>query len=371
MSTAQSKREEDLLKRIGELEQQVRDLAVSSERYHAIVEAAGDAIFVHDLNGRFLEVNEQACLRLGYTRSELLSMSVRDIDSPAMAAEFERLMQQFIATGRLHSDTEHRTKDGRILSIELSSRLLTIGGQQLVISVARDITERKKMQAAMNARNEQVAALNAIISERSRLGREIHDSLAQVLAYAGYKAHAAADLLRGGQAEQGLQALAELEEVTRHAHQDARSAILELRTPITASVGLLAAVRDYAERFEREWGIATRVAVAGDGAARYTAMTELQLLRIVHEALTNVRRHAQAKQAIVTFEEKAGGALVTIEDDGKGFTPDAAGARHDGLTSMRERAAAIGGELTIESTPGRGTRVLVHLPRECLTTEAT
>src|SRR5690606_40933847 len=90
---------------------------------------------------------------------------------------------------------------------------------------------------------------------------------------------------------------------------------------------------------------------------------EIQLIRIIQEAMTNVRRHAQASRVAIRFEDSDEMLRVTIEDNGRGFDPNKVEGARFGLRIMRERAASVGGRLTIETQPGEGTRVIAEMPR--------
>jgi PAS domain S-box-containing protein len=344
--------------------------ADAGERYRAFFDAAGDAIFIHDLDGRFLDVNEQACLRLGYTRAELLTMSVRDIDAPPLDDQFAERMKQFMAVGRGVLDTWHRTRDGRILSIELSSRVLDVGGARVVMSVARDITERKRQEAEIAARNQQIAALNAILAERDRLGREMHDGLAQVLAYINQRLHVVDQYGQAGEYDQARRAVTDLIVATQHAYTDVRAAILELRTSLGPQTDLTTCLGEYVQRFQREWSIETSLEWDAD-VPRFDGVTEVQLLRIIQEAMTNVRKHSSAQRAWIRCRRQSGGVVIEVTDDGVGFDPAAVSGEHFGLSTMRERAQQVNAVLQILSSPGNGARVVISAPLPTASKETT
>ncbi len=203
----------------------------------------------------------------------------------------------------------------------------------------------------------------AIHEERDRLGRELHDGLGQVLGYVGVKIASVSDLLCQGKTESAQEGLNELTLITRSAYADVREAILGLRATVTAGAGLESALREYLYRFQREWNIASELTIAPGARLELSSAEEVQLLRIVQEALTNVRKHARAKRVWVRFEPSGDGVLVEVADDGCGFDPAQQPREQFGLQTMRERAESVGGQLCVESAPGKGTRVYVTLPR--------
>ena len=231
--------------------------------------------------------------------------------------------------------------------------------------------ERFATQAALaitNARLHRRITTLAIAEERERIAREMHDSLAQVLGYVITKASAARELLsQAGRVHDAEHYLRELEQTARDAYADVREGILGLRTGLDPSQSLVEALGRYVERWREQSGIAVDLVVGpGEGAlAGLSPFAELQLLRIVQEALTNVRKHAQAKQVTVRIGITDDSVTVVISDDGIGFDPavhSRTGYPRFGLATMRERAEAVGGRLAIRSQPGQGTTVEVALP---------
>jgi signal transduction histidine kinase len=203
----------------------------------------------------------------------------------------------------------------------------------------------------------------AVAEERVRIAREMHDGLAQVLAYVNAKAQAVkAFLAKGDPGEAGVQ-LDQLAVAAREVLVEVREGILALRTRTGPDRCLGEAVDEFARHWADQSGIP--VEVGFDPDLRLSPAVELQLLRIVQEALSNVRKHAGAHQARVELRRRDGRLLVEVEDDGIGFDTDASrpgSAPRFGLAIMRERAASIGGTIGIHSTPGGGSRVRVDLP---------
>jgi signal transduction histidine kinase len=232
--------------------------------------------------------------------------------------------------------------------------------------------DRFATQAALaieNARlHRQVRAL-AVTEERERIAREMHDGLAQVLGYVNTKAQAAQTLLRAGENERAAAQLGQLAEASRASYADVREGILGLRTSLGGERGFVDTLRDYLERWQGQSDVAVRLVTepAAGFAPRLAPNAEVQLLRIVQEALANVRKHAAARQAEVRLTQADGCLEAVVEDDGTGFDPGALGRTalpRFGLATMRERAEAVGGSFSVASTPGYGTRVTVRVPSE-------
>jgi signal transduction histidine kinase len=191
----------------------------------------------------------------------------------------------------------------------------------------------------------------------------MHDGMAQVLAYVNTKAQAVKEFLRQGRAEEAAAQLEQLAAAAREVYSDVREGILALRTPMGPDRSLAEALRGFLERWEEQSGISSELTMDRDVCL--PPGHELQLLRIVQEALSNIRKHSGAGSAWVELRHADRELRVRIEDDGSGFDPQArtgSGLPRFGMAIMRERAQAIGGSLHIESAPGRGTRVSVEIP---------
>lgn len=203
----------------------------------------------------------------------------------------------------------------------------------------------------------------AVLEERERIGRELHDGVAQTLAYVNAKAQAAElHLARGRDDEAGLH-LAQLIAAAREAYADARASILDLRTAHGGERSFLADIEDYLIRWRESTGVEVEARV--DPAVRVVPLVELQLARIIQEALANVRKHACAERVQVDIHRVGCRVVATVSDDGRGF--DAAhsprpGRPRFGLAIMKERAESVGGSLTVDSSAEGGTRVVLAVP---------
>lgn len=203
-----------------------------------------------------------------------------------------------------------------------------------------------------------VDAANAGLAERARLAREIHDGLAQDLWYAKLKQSrlAAADEL----SDETRKTVQEVLNSLDSALSEARQAVMAMRAdPATAS--LEDVLRTYLDDFADRFGIRAEFSIEGS-LPRLSPRTEAELLRIVQEALNNIRKHADATVVRVRVERTDGRVLLTIADNGRGFDPSTVGGDRFGLQSMRERAELVGAELDITSTPSDGTRVQLDMP---------
>jgi len=226
--------------------------------------------------------------------------------------------------------------------------------------------ERFAVQAAIAIDNahlhRQVADL-AVAQERLRIAHEMHDGIAQVLGYVNTKVQAAIEYIRREKTEEGLGQLRELAVAARDAYADVRESIVDLRTLPGPARPFEEVLREYVDRWKEQAGIEATLVVDGD--LILPPGTELQLVRIIQESLTNVRKHARATKATVEVHRGEGNLLLLVQDNGMGFIQEARSRSvfpRFGLATMKERAESIGAGFSIESATGGGTRVRVEVP---------
>jgi signal transduction histidine kinase len=214
--------------------------------------------------------------------------------------------------------------------------------------------------AIENARLHERSRELSTIEERKRLARELHDSVTQTLFSIGLTAEAATELVEADPARAREQ-LGHLQELTRAAMGEMRSLIFELRPAELETEGLAAALRKHVDVIRRLHEQDIELCVEGD--RRLPPHVEKGLLRIAQEALGNAVRHSGARSVTLTLAARDSVVSLRVEDDGHGFDPEEAvtRSRRLGLTSMRERAEALGGTLAIDSEQGRGTTVDVEV----------
>jgi signal transduction histidine kinase len=202
--------------------------------------------------------------------------------------------------------------------------------------------------------------ISAQEDERKRIARELHDETSQALAVLAMGLEAAQDALRSGKTPR----LDEVKAVAVRTLEDVHRLILDLRPSVLDDLGLLSAIRWYADRHLGARGMSVRCEFGE--LAKLPPEIETALFRMCQEALTNVARHAQATAVLVQVGVEDGDVVIDIEDDGKGFDPGGTakpdGRRPWGLMGIGERAEILGGKARIDSAPGKGTRVTVRVP---------
>jgi signal transduction histidine kinase len=238
--------------------------------------------------------------------------------------------------------------DGRCGFTEDDEELLTILAQHAAIALT-------------NARLYERSRELTIAEERSRLAHELHDAVSQKLFSLRLTAQAAATLVDRdpSRAKGELQHVAAL---AAEATEELRAAVIELRPAALDEDGLVATLRTQIQVLDRAHS--ARVTFSSHGVRALPASQEEAMLRVSQEALHNALRHSGATRVDVTLDRHGPGAVLHVTDDGSGFDPTAirSAGRHLGLVSMRDRASGVGGTLTVESAPGKGTVIEMEVP---------
>ncbi len=211
--------------------------------------------------------------------------------------------------------------------------------------------------ARLHEREEQIA----VMQERNRLARDLHDSVTQSLYGVSLYAEVAAQLLRSGELEKAGRNLQELKGMSLDALAEMRLLIYELRPSVFEAEGLVAAIQARLDAVEGRVGLETNLIIEGE--ISQPPKVEAGLYRIVQEALNNVLKHSHARTVTVTLAQQAHLVTLEVADDGVGFDPvQACEAGYMGLHGMRERAQELGAEFEVVSRLGGGARVIVRRP---------
>lgn len=241
--------------------------------------------------------------------------------------------------------------------------------QELVARVNASINMRRlqarQREAERQARQLAIRLVQAQEEERQRLARELHDEVGQMLT--GIKLHLAVlDNTISSEQSQLHQLVAEGQALVKTTMEEVRRMVMDLRPTLLDDLGLIPALDSYLENFTERTGLLVQAQLTL-GTARLPAAMETALYRIFQEALTNVVRHAAARQVQVTLKIVDSQLLASIEDDGRGFDPtarlrDAWREGHMGIVGIRERVTLFNGSLELTSAPGKGTQLTISLP---------
>lgn len=375
--------EQRVVERTQELEAQQLRLVESEARYRELVEEIDEAIFKLSVpEGVFDYISPAAEKVFGFPPEELVADRERlwRLIPPEQMAGAQTEWTNWLQ-GQVAPSYEFKILDaaGQERWIQQSNKVIydEAGRPVAIEGIFRDMTARKQAEEQLLLQQRELATLE----ERERIGRELHDSLGQMMGYVNVQAQAAHTLLEEGQLKQAEVTLTQLARVAQDAHADIREYILGTRGSAVqpARTEFFTALEQYLEKFANYYGIQTQVGrPPGLSASPFAADVETQLLRIIQEALNNVRKHAGVQLAQLLFVQDGNYIQVVIADAGRGFdlsklpatspvvaeSEKAATEYHLGVDIMKKRAESVGGRLEIHSAPGHGTQVIARMPRQ-------
>lgn len=333
-------------------------LLQSEELYRTVVEQAAENIFVVDVETKeILEANAALGLSLGYTDEEVRRMTLYDIVDHERESVDENV-ERILASGRSFlGERVYRRKDGTSVDVEVSVSAIPYRGKNVMCIVAHDITERKRIEEAMREVRE---------AERNRIARDLHDDILQNMVYALQEIQ----ILQITTEDGGDPALEDTADALRRSVEGLRVAIFELRLSETLERSFASSMQALLEvnrRMARQ-RFTVEMSVADEFPQDIPESKAKELVRIVQEALSNARRHASPSHVWIELGIDGETAWAQVTDDGRGFVPADSGGGV-GMSSMRQRALDLGGEIEIESQPGRGTRMRFEIPLERLNEE--
>lgn len=332
---------------------------------NALIESSGNAIITVSTGGEIVSWNQAAEQIYGWSVEEAIGSVLPMVPDPLREEAF-RIAKHVVQSGEtVHNfETERRRKNGELIPVMVTVSPVRDGSGAInsILGISTDMREKKRLEHELLQQQKALAA----VKERERLARELHDGLGQVLGYVNTQSQAVRELLAQGQKAEVDAHLKRLTEVAQNAHADIREYILGLRATGASEQGFLPALREYLRRFNQYHEIQTRLTVC-DEMQEITLgpNVEAQLMRMIQEALTNVRKHAETQDIKIDISLCGDGLAVVVEDAGRGFDPaqvSVQGGRHLGLRLMRERAAEIGASVEVESQPGHGTKVTIQVP---------
>ncbi|MFP3897511.1 MAG: histidine kinase N-terminal 7TM domain-containing protein [Anaerolineales bacterium] len=325
----------------------------------AVIAQMRDAMLVLDPEGRVVSLNPAAQEILDVQEKSALDRPIQDLLPQYVGVDGDLDIAETDQTEiRLGSRSDAKTRYYLLETSTLKDwRGLAVGHLLLL----RDVTGLKQAHAQIV---EQQRAL-AMLHEREQLSRELHDNLGQVFAFVSLQGQAIRHLLSQDEISTADEYVDRLIDVAREADVDIRESIRGLRV-ILSEQGFPPTLSQYLAQYERNYGIHTEVENPESVLPRaFAPSVQVHLLRILQEALTNVRKHANARRVRIVFAANDGWAHITVQDDGEGFDPTSAleeSDKHIGLWVMRERAEEMGGTLSLKSAPGQGTEVTVRVP---------
>jgi PAS domain S-box-containing protein len=362
-----------------ELEQRVKKLAKeaigckqveeelkrSEEKYKTLTTSSLTGIFIHQ-DGRYVFVNDRFAKVHGYATEELLGNEYKALIHPdyrEFIAErvYKRLKGESVP---YHYEVQRLKKDGKTIWCEMIVAAIEYRGNPAIMGNIVNITKRK--QAEEHVRTLTQEMMKAQGNERRRISRYLHDNVAQDLSLLNI----GMETLFDGQPSVSVkikQKSSELSKILKRSISAVRNFAYDLHPPGLDQLGLVRTVYQYCEEFAEKKQINIDFFAAGMDDLKIPFDTEINLYRIIQEALRNIKKHADAANVILKMVASFPYIILRIEDDGKGFDikermVSTVKEKRMGLRSMEERVGLLNGKIKIQSRPAEGTKIVIEVP---------
>jgi PAS domain S-box-containing protein len=372
------------------------------ERFRTIAESSLDAIITADSSGKILYWNKAAETMYGYKAKEIVGKSIELLRPEGKRLTDRKNRDIFIKTGRSRYvgkrvEGPARKKDGTLFLTETSTAYWKIGGKIIFGGIVRDITERKQMEeqlkkahnelekkvkqrtAELREANEELKIsreylkkfagmqLSAREEERKNISTTLHDELGSMAVSVNSKITIAREEVKDNNRNAALEALAQGQAALQKAVGDLRRLAVDLRPPNLESMGLSVVLTDFLNKTKEHAKF--KITFSNElGNKKIADATAIVIYRVIQEALTNITKHAKAKNVKVWISGDRSNINLEITDDGVGLKQGKATSRKGnetlkiGIEGMRERVELLGGEFIITSAPKQGTQIKAILP---------
>jgi len=336
-----------------------------------ILDAFPFYVMLIDEKHNILEANMAVSMELKVDRQEIIGRYcphiIHGMNTPYPGCPLEEAVEKGQAVERELFNNE----TGQwLMSAAYPTGVRTKDNLQIYVHMVTDITARKKAQEQLKVTLEQLRLTSAHLEsvreeEKREIARNLHDETSQQLASLYAHIEAAVESLNKDE-KKTVALLRKAQTMATTVLDEIHNLIYELRPSIIDELGLVPAINYLAERHLKVAGIAVSIKTSGK-VHRLPPSLEIALFRIIQESLNNIVRHARATRAIISLSFKKDVIIVRVKDNGVGFDVDKVlksreGTRAFGLLGVRERANLVNGTLSINSSPGKGTEVVMEVP---------
>jgi PAS domain S-box-containing protein len=337
-------------------------LRKSEEKARALLNATNDAVVLLDSEGRILDINDTCARRFHKRKDEMMGLRIWDLLSPEVTERRNQKVKQVFESGkpvRMVDELQGVWNDTNIYPV------CNLTGEVTRVAIFDcDITDRKRAEEQIHSLTHQL--IKAQESERQRIARDLHDNLAQDLSLLKI----GCDTLFDDQPSIPVkirQKAVGLSQLLQESITAVRDMAYDLRPPGLDQLGLVRTVYQYCEEFSEKTGINVDFFAAGMDDLKIPFDIEINLYRLIQEALWNIKKHADANRVTLRLVASFPTIILRIEDDGKGFEVEdrlvaASNEKRMGLWSMTERVSLLKGKMRIKSRPAEGTKIYAEVP---------
>lgn len=333
-------------------------LSFSEQKFETIFNNSSDEIFLADLNGNFIEVNQLVCEKLGYTKSELLEMNFLDLKTQKYKPFVSKNLKIIINEGFHTYETENVSKTGNIIPVEMKSRLINCSGTKMIISIARNIKERKAIEKKMVS-----TILKTEEKERKRFATDLHDNLGPILST--IKLYS--DLIRKGDNKKLdlNEAITNIDELAEMAISTTKEISNNITPTILHDFGLATAIREFCNYVNSTKSVNIQIKTE-DYSLKTRGIFETILFQTTKELINNTLKHALAKNITIELKNNQNQVILYYKDDGIGFDAEKILKESTGLgiNSIINKLKTIKGTYDINSNKGEGMFILIAVKVE-------
>lgn len=330
-------------------------LEQSERHFRTLFNNSSDDIYVMELNGDFLEVNNVGCESLGYSREELLSMNIRQVKTEKYRSLVEKNLEMIRKLGHYRYESENLSKAGKVIPVEMKSRLIDFRENKAILTIARDITERRETEERI---------LSTIIrteeNERKRFSADLHDGLGPVLST--IKLYT--DLIKKGNYKNISQeeAVRNIDELVDMAISSTREISRNIRPNILQDFGLAAAIHDFCGYINETKSLNIQLDTQNYSIVK-RGLEETILYQAVKELVNNTLKHSGAENVKIELKSFENQIILYYKDDGQGFNvadtvKDATGL---GLNNIINKIKSVKGTVDINSEHGKGMFLIASI----------
>jgi PAS domain S-box-containing protein len=333
-----------------------KELKVTEENFKTLFDNSTDEIMVSDLDGNILEVNQVVCDVYGYSKEELLKMNIRYLKPEKFRYHVTENRTQTINKGEYTFESENVTKDGKIVAIEIKSRLFDYKGEKAILSISRTITERKEIE-----RKVLTAVIKTEEKERERFSKDMHDGLGPLLSTV--KLYVSELNSEETTKEERATFTKQINEMLDQAVASTREISNNLMPRVIHEYGLVKAIDSFSQKVNQTKKLDIRFNHTG---VDQTMDADLQLIlfRVISELINNTIKHAKASNIKIQLTRKHDHVSLSFEDDGVGFNMDKVMSNPNmgiGLKSIISRVKSVNGRCIFKSFEGHGFKIYIDI----------
>jgi len=349
------------LMEIEERKKAARALKISEQRYRNVFDSSTDGLLVLEPDGTVVEANPAAGRMHGFRSDEIINKPVQNLIASEHKGQYQEFRKQMEGSGNARLDSRDLHKNGNMIDVEVRGTRLKHDGMERYLAIITDVTDKRRAMERHALLSRKV--LMAQEEERSRLSRELHDELGQLLTALRLEM-GWIEKHMSRESSKEMQAFINTTQLVEKSTDELRRICRGLRPPLLDDLGLEPAIRLLVEEFQERTDIAVNCdIVLDDSVAEIPPEISLCTYRILQESLTNVRRHSKAGAVDISIAASEKELKLTVYDDGTGFDMGGAEDPHGcGIEGMQERANLVSGNLSIRTVINQGTRVILTVP---------